>query len=221
MYTARMLRAGGDPTPRGRGARLSQDRASDDVLAVVREESRSDEELLAATAAEPEAFAVLYRRHLRFVLAYLIRRTGRPDLAADLAAETFAAALEGAGRYRPEGASARPWLFAIASHKLADSARQGRVTAAARVALGMPARELHDRDLERAEEIVDARRLSASLDGLVAELPPEQRDALMARIVEERDYADIAGELACSQAVVRQRVSRGLHALRERLERAG
>ena len=47
-----------------------------------REDRRSDEELLAATATDAEAFAVFYRRHLRSVLAYLVHRTGRPDLAA-------------------------------------------------------------------------------------------------------------------------------------------
>ncbi len=50
------------------------------------DDPRSDEELLAATADDAEAFGVFYRRHLRSVLAYLIHRTGRRDLAADLAA---------------------------------------------------------------------------------------------------------------------------------------
>jgi hypothetical protein len=42
-----------------------------------REESRSDEELLAATATDADAFAAFYRRHLRSVLAYPVHRTGR------------------------------------------------------------------------------------------------------------------------------------------------
>jgi hypothetical protein len=73
---------------------------------VRREDRRSDEELLAATATDADAFAVFYRRHLRSVLAYLIRRTGRPDLAADLAAETFAAALQSLAGLAPS--SCRP-----------------------------------------------------------------------------------------------------------------
>lgn len=143
----------------------------------------------------------------------------RPELAADLAAETFAAALAGASRYRAEGDSARGWLFGIAGHKLADSARAGRVADEARRALGLPPRDLDDHELERAEEIADARRLAASLDLLVADLPEDQRRSVLARIVDERDYADIAAEMSCSQAVVRQRVSRGLVALREGLAR--
>ncbi len=184
---------------------------------VHRDDPRSDEELLAATAGDAEAFAVFYRRHLRSVLAYLVHRTGRRDLAADLAAETFAAALQSLPRYDPRAGQARGWLFAIASNKLADSARRGAVADRSRRELGMPARELTDPDLERAEELLDAERLAGDLDALLAGLPADQRDALMARVVEERDYREIADEWQCSEAVVRQRVSRGLSALRKRL----
>lgn len=180
------------------------------------EEVRTDEQLLTAACTEPEAFGAFYRRHLRAVLGFLVHRTRRPDLAADLAAETFAAALESLPRYRPSG-SARGWLFAIAAHKLADSARHGRVVDQARRNLGMPVRELDDPDLERAEELLDAAALAADLEALLAGLPAEQRQALLARVVQEREYPDIAAELGCSEAVVRKRVSRGLVGMRRGL----
>lgn len=47
------------------------------------------------------------------------------------------------------------------------------------------------------------------------------RGAVHARVIEERDYADIAQEMRCSEAVVRKRVSRGLAALRARMEETG
>ncbi|MDA0180856.1 sigma-70 family RNA polymerase sigma factor [Solirubrobacter phytolaccae] len=180
------------------------------------EDPRTDEALLAATASDPEAFAVFYRRHLRAVLAFLVHRTGRPDLASDLAAETFAGALQSLSRFEPTG-SARGWLFAIASNKLSDSARRGAVVDRSRRALGMPVRAVTDPELERAEELIDAQRMAGDLDALLAELPDEQRAALQARIVEERDYRELAAEWNCSEAVVRQRVARGLSALRRRL----
>ena len=58
----------------------------------------SDAVLLAGTRADPDAFAAFYRRYERLVLGYLLRRTGDPELAGDLAAEVFAAALRAAGR---------------------------------------------------------------------------------------------------------------------------
>ena len=71
-----------------------------------------DDELIAATArGDADAFASLYRRHLARVVGYLLHDTGGPEVAADLAAEVFAAALASCGRYRPEHASAAPWLI--------------------------------------------------------------------------------------------------------------
>ena len=53
---------------------------------------------------------------------------------------------------------------------------------------------------------------------LLAALPSDQREAVQARIVDERSYADIARELKTSELVVRKRVSRGLATLREQVE---
>ena len=123
-------------------------------------------------------------------------------------------ALQSAPTYRASG-NARGWLFAIANNKLADSARRHAVADRSRRELGMAAVELTADDLERAEELLDAQRLD--IETLLQELPSEQRDALQARIVDERDYRELAIEWSCSEAVIRQRVSRGLSALRRRL----
>jgi RNA polymerase sigma factor (sigma-70 family) len=177
----------------------------------------TDAEMLAATAADPEAFGIFYRRHVRAVLAYLLSRTGRAELAADLCAEVFATALEDAHRYDPRRGPARAWLLAMAGSRLVDSVRRGQVEDRARKRLGMPPRALTDRDLERIEELVDLSR-GLNADALVADLPAEQREAVLARIVHERDYGEIAADLQVSEAVVRQRVSRGLSVLRTRIE---
>ena len=67
-----------------------------------------------------------------------MRATGKPDLAADLTAETFACALESIGSYDPAKGRADQWLFGIARNVLGKSYRRGRVEAAARERLGMP-----------------------------------------------------------------------------------
>jgi DNA-directed RNA polymerase specialized sigma24 family protein len=75
---------------------------------------RSDGELLVATRSDPDAFGVFYRRHVRGVTAFFRRRVDSPEIAYALTVDTFAAALEAAGRYplRPE--PARSWLYGIA-----------------------------------------------------------------------------------------------------------
>lgn len=185
-------------------------------MLTVKDVTRTDGDLLASVSHDPEAFAIFYRRHVRALLAYLLSRTGRPELAADLCAETFAAALEGAARFEPARGPARAWLFSMASSRLVDGARRGRIEDRARRRLGMPARELTDADLERIEELVDVSR-GLDADALVGDLPPEQREAVLARVVDERSYLEIAVDLDVSPAVIRQRVSRGLAGIRARL----
>src|ERR1019366_4369522 len=131
----------------------------------------TDLDLLAATReCDGEAFGAFFRRHRGVVLAFLAPRTPSREVAADLLAETFAAALSAVRddtRELPDQPLA--WLLSIARNKLIDSLRHGRV---------------------------------------------EQQ----ARVLDERDYEEIAAELRCSEAVVRKRVSRALRTLRTGLE---
>ena len=55
-------------------------------------------------------------------------------------------------------------------------------------------------------------------DELLAGLPSEQAEAITARVIDDHTYPDIAAEIGCSEAVVRQRVSRGLRTLRRNLD---
>lgn len=175
-----------------------------------------DETLLAAAAdGDADAFAVFYRRHLALVVGFCLRATGDREVAADLASEVFAAALMACGRYRAEHRTAAPWLIGIATNKLRESEHRGRVQNSVRRRLRMRPIELVDDDLERVEAIA-SRGSSAVLAALEA-LPVDEREAVRARIVDERAYREVALELGCSESVVRQRVSRGLARLRARI----
>jgi RNA polymerase sigma-70 factor (ECF subfamily) len=174
---------------------------------------RHDPDDAALLAGDHEAFGTFYARHEDAVLGFFLRRTRRADLAADLTAETFAAALRGRRTHDSERGEPRAWLFGIARHVLASSLRRGRVEDEARRRLGMERLVLDDEALRRIEELAGARALAA-----LAELPVEQQAAVAGRVIGERGYDELAAELDCSESVVRQRVSRGLRTLRARLE---
>lgn len=175
----------------------------------------TDHELVAALALGDEAaFAAIYRRYLPLVLRWCWRETRNRELAADLSAEVFAAALTAARRYRGQGPVAA-WLLGIARNKLRESRKRGRIEDSARRRLGVQPAAITDADLERVEEIAS---VDETMGALVAGLPEDQRRALVGRVVEERSYEEIARELCCSQLAVRQRVSRGLRTLRSQME---
>jgi RNA polymerase sigma factor (sigma-70 family) len=174
-----------------------------------------DEAILALLDTAPDEFAVFYRRHVAAMLAYFLRRTGDPELAADLCAETFAAALDGAHRFDPARGPAVAWLYGIARRLLAHAERDGAVEDRARRRLGMAPIELTDAGLERIDAVAGSEaRLAAAL----SELPDDQRAAIRARVIEERPYGEIARDAHTSASVIRKRVSRGLAGMRARLE---
>jgi RNA polymerase sigma factor (sigma-70 family) len=133
--------------------------------------------------------------------AQVVYRTGSGKLAAELTAEVFAAAFEACSRYRCNGTPARAWLFGIANHKLADSARRRRIDDRARRRLGIERLELGDQELERVE-LADLERSGARVDALVADLPPAEREAVLARVVNERSYVELAESLGVSREIL-------------------
>ena len=90
----------------------------------------TDEQLL---QGGPQAFGEFYARHERAVFRYFYRRVVDAEVAADLTAECFAAALLSGHRFRAdEGSPAVAWLFGIARNVLRRSAEQRRVESRAR-----------------------------------------------------------------------------------------
>jgi RNA polymerase sigma-70 factor (ECF subfamily) len=163
-----------------------------------------DEDLL--TSGDPEDFGLFYSRHLADVEAYFARRLGR-HAAADLAAETFASALVARRRFLPGDTPAMGWLYTIAARRLVDFQRRAIVkqrtrealAANAAVADGSPAEWSVAGDLEA---------------GLLRLLPEEQRRAIVAHVLNDHDYEQLASDYGTSEATIRQRVSRGLSTLR-------
>jgi RNA polymerase sigma factor (sigma-70 family) len=171
----------------------------------------TDEQLLVARDAA--SFELFYVRHVDAMLGFFARRTFDAEMAADLCAETFAAALASRHRFRPGGPPATAWLFGIGAKKLADAQRRGYADMRARRRLGMERIELSDQVIARIERLGEGDETRA----LMERLPPEQRAAIAAHVVDERPYGEIAGELQTSEAVVRKRVSRGLATMRQRM----
>lgn len=178
----------------------------------------TDAELLAGADQDPSLFGLFYRRHVNAVLGYHYRRTGCAQTAADLTAETFAAAYLARSRFRPGPAPARAWLFGIARRQLGTFARRQRVADRARRRLAVPSIELENDDLERIERLVDLEPVAAAVRSAVARLPTGQAEAIRLRVADERTYAEVAEVLGCSEGAARVRVSRGLRTLAELME---
>ena len=177
----------------------------------MRPSERSDAELL--DRGVPGDFGVFYDRHVRAVSSYVAARVRQPEVMFDLVAETFARALESRAQFDPARGPAVGWLIGIARNLIVDSARRGQVETASRVRLGMAAVEVDDGQLERIMEVG-----RGDLRAALGSLPADQREAVLRRVVLDQPYPAIAGQVRCSEQVVRKRVSRALTSLRANLE---
>jgi RNA polymerase sigma-70 factor (ECF subfamily) len=95
------------------------------------------------------------------------------------------------------------------------------VESGARERIGMRVLELDAADLGEVENLANCLPHETPALDLLERLPEPQREAIRARMLDELDYPEVARDLHCSEAVVRQRVSRGLRELRAQLGESG
>lgn len=169
----------------------------------------ADRALVAAAQADPQAFALLYRRYVTPLYQYLYHRVGNREEAEDLTASAFDKALASLDHYQEQGSFAA-WLFSIARHTLHDQQRRRRpvVDVAAVAALLVDPAASPEAQLVQAE---DAFRLH----DLIQQLPPDQQEAVMLRYFSGLHTADIAIVLGRSDGAVRALLHRALLALRD------
>jgi DNA-directed RNA polymerase specialized sigma24 family protein len=172
-------------------------------------ERLSDAELLERTAHEARAFATFYCRHERLILRYLMRCCHEAEQTIDLAAETFARALEGAEHFDREGNGAAPWLLGIAHATFVASVRRGVVADHARRRLGCQPLVLDDDAVSRVEL-----RASLPIQQVLETLALAQRKAVIDLVADE---AEVEVRLRCSPQLLRSRARTGFGRLSQAL----
>jgi RNA polymerase sigma-70 factor (ECF subfamily) len=178
----------------------------------------SDAELLGRAREDPEAFGRFYDRHVDAVTAFLARRTADPEVAADLASETFVQAYVSRRKFNAEVPSARPWLLGIARRKLLETIRRGRTEAKARARLGFETPPCDEDARAQIESLADTANLREELRAALSELSPALAEAVYLRVGLELSYDQVAARLQCSRGAARVRVMRGLTQLRDLME---
>ena len=173
-----------------------------------------DATVITASIQRPQEFTVIFERHFDEIHRYLRRR--HPSEAEELAADVFTVAFDARARYRPQGDSARPWLYGIASRLLARRWRSETrgLRAHARSA---GSREPERDDFTDAVERADAQQRSAAVAAAVAGLNQGERDVLLLFALAELSYEEIAMALEIPIGTVRSRLARARRRCRAQL----
>jgi len=162
-------------------------------------------------AADARRFTELYNATRRDLLAYLVRRTGDPEQAADLLSETYLIAWRRL-EHVPHGNGERLWLFGVARNLLLKTAHHQRLheTLITNIA----------NELERIAQVdgaaPDGPRVDALRDG-IARLPANEREALLLTAWEGFAPREIAEITRASANVTRVRLARARRKLRRHL----
>jgi RNA polymerase sigma factor (sigma-70 family) len=170
---------------------------------------------------DPSTFADVYVEYHDQVLRFFARRTLDPETAFDLMAETFAELFAHIDGFRGDTEEqGRAWMWTVARHQLYRWRERGIVERRSIERLGIPVATLGQVEYERIEDLADLQRVRPQLEQALDQLGSEQREALQLRVLEQREYDDIAQQCGASPQVIRARVSRGLRQLAKSLAEA-
>jgi RNA polymerase sigma-70 factor (ECF subfamily) len=164
-----------------------------------------------AQAGNEEAFARLWREFQPGLLRYL--RIKAAPVAEDLAADIWLRVLKALPSFEGDEQGFRGWLYTTTRNRVTDWYRNGErrpdlIEYSSLVIL--PA-------VNNVEEEAAERSATDRAVALIAELPPDQAEAVMLRIVVGMDVARVADIMERSPGSVRVLCHRGLRRLEQRL----
>ncbi len=181
--------------------------------------NRTDHELLTDAAdGNGEAYGVFFRRHVRAITSYAVRRCNNSEEVADLVAETFMTALGAAGRYRPEMPTALPWLFGIARRVLYRQRRKAAGMVRLRVKAGNVYPRYHGSEEDAVNASIDAARQAPALEAALDRLPKGEREVLELVAYDGLTPSEAAMVLDLTPNAARLRLSRARKRMRMWLE---
>ena len=172
--------------------------------------------VLAAGQGEHWALTELFRAYQPRLLRYL--RSQSPGAAEDIASEVWIGVARTIGNFHGDEAGFRGWLFTIARRRLIEHRRRiarQRTHALPGDVLETPSPVAEGGD--PAGALLDRVGAQGAVDALVAELPPEQAEAVLLRVVAGLPVDQVAEIMGRSPGSVRVLCHRALRRLASQL----
>lgn len=179
--------------------------------------------MLRVKQGDTGAFAQLVDKYKQPVMNLACRMLRDPVEAEDLAQNVFVQVFRSAHRYQ---ASARfsTWLFTIARNLcLNELRRRSRHPAQSMDAVSpaqdeAPAQQYEDKHTASPPDALLRHELAAKIEQALAELPDNQRLALLLCRQEDLSYEEIAAVLHCSLSATKSLIHRARETLKQKLK---
>jgi RNA polymerase sigma-70 factor (ECF subfamily) len=157
---------------------------------------------------EWEALETAFADHRGQIYRFLLRRTRNHHEAEELTGRVFLEAAEALAGASGEPRSLLAWLYTVAERRFIDEVRR-KDTARKRLALAAAS---------PPEETVYSRQVSVALRTAIEELPAEQRDIVIRRVIRGQKFSEIAADIGVSVPACKMRLSRAVAQIRATLE---
>jgi len=162
-----------------------------------------------AREGDMEAYECLVRVYERPIYFLCLRMAGAPQVADDLAQETFIRAYGALSGFR-EGRDFYVWLRRIAVNASLNHLRSAKREEPLGDREPDPERDMPQDELQRREA-------EGRFQEALGALPSDQRTVFVLRVFEDQSYREIARSLNISKGTVMSRLSRAREKLRARL----
>jgi RNA polymerase sigma-70 factor (ECF subfamily) len=176
----------------------------------------ADRAAVEAAKSDPGAFESLYRKYVAQIYSLALYEARDPHAAEDITEQVFLRALSALHRFRERGdgpdSTFRVWLYAIARNVISNERRSSRRHPEDPIEFALDLRAPDD-PAATAETRIEAQRAWDA----VMELPPQRRQALVLRFVNELSAREIGEIMGKSEGAVRVLIHRALLSVRARL----
>ena len=155
------------------------------------------------------AWDEFYEEHVRELYGFVFRLVrGDPQTAADVFQDTWLDAVSHIGQFDPKRGELRSWLFGIARRRVARHWRQrlARGDMAAAACAEIPVEALDGAVVP--DDVIEHLEQAAVVQAALLALPPERRQVLVDKYVEELSVNQIAARTGKSPKAVESLLSR-------------
>jgi RNA polymerase sigma-70 factor (ECF subfamily) len=179
--------------------------------------------MLRVKRGDRAAFAELVEKYKQPVMNFIFRTLRDEAEAEDLAQNVFLQTYKSARRYR-QTAKFSTWLFTIARNLCLNELRRRSRHPAESIEENhaehedLPRQQYEDKSQLAPHEQMLQSELARKIEEALAELPENQRTALLLCRQEELSYEEIADILDCSLSATKSLIHRGRETLKEKLK---
>ena len=179
--------------------------------------------MLRFRAGDEEAFRELFEKYSRAIVNFAYHFVGSRPRAEELAQDVFLQIYRAAVRYEPQ-AKFTTWLYRIATNACLNEVRRPEHRFRMRPLEHQPEDSskraeiaFADPQAVRGESALAGRELEAKIRETLADLPGNQRAALVLSRVDGMSYREVAEALECSESAVKSLVFRATATMRKQL----